>query len=355
MRATLFLLLSAVLPLRAADWFVGGDLSATGRMEQLGATYRDRGGKPSDPIRAMASFGCNCVRLRLFVSPDGKGFTNNDLPYTLALAKRAKAANQSILLDFHYSDTWADPSNQAIPAAWPQADAAALAEKVESYTREALRAFAKENVFPELVQIGNEIENGMLWPVGMIWRTSDQPADWKTFSDLLKAAARGVRGGTPAGKHVRIILHTATGGIVGKTSYFHGRMRERGVDYDIAGLSYYPWWHGTLDQLRENTLSLARNSGKQVMVVEAGFRWWPDPNKKEPASGWPATPDGQAAFLRDVIRVVREIPDGKGIGVLWWHPDSIPAKGEHVWLGGSCALWKPDGTPLPALNEFRKP
>lgn len=358
MKSVLISILATTLaPLHAAPWFDGADLSALDRIEELGGTFRDDNGHSTDALAALASAGANCVRLRLFVAPDGRGFTHNDLPRTLAMAKRAKAAKQAILLDFHYSDTWADPGKQGIPASWPQDSLAPLAAKVEDYTFKTLRHFADEGVFPDLVQIGNEIENGLLWPIGKIFHEKGMPPNWDGAATLFKSAARGVRRATPEGMKVRIVLHTATGGIVEKTANFHREMQLRGVDYDVAGLSFYPWWHGTLDGLRRNAEQLATTFGKEVLVVEAGFPW------NEGAAGhnfhgkdyaWPKTPAGQASFLRDLCQVIHDTPGGRGIGVIWWHPDSIPVKGAHVWMGGSCALWRPDGSPLPALREFAR-
>lgn len=350
----LALFAAIALPVQATPWFDGGDLSALGRMEQLGARFNDREGRKTDAIQALASFGANCVRLRLFVQPDGQGFTNNDLTYTLALAKRARAAGQAILLDFHYSDTWADPAKQGIPKSWPQDDLAAIAERCETYTCETLRVFAREEVFPELVQIGNEIENGLLWPVGKIWKAGATEPDWNNAATLFKAASHGVRRGTPAGKHTRIVLHTATGGHVEKTATFHREMQHRGLDYDVAGLSYYPWWHGTLEGLKQNASQLVTDFHKEVMVVEAGFRWQQVATPDDKAPGWPNTPEGQAKFLREVIDVIHQLPAGKGIGVLWWHPDSVPVADAKVWMNGACALWQADATPLPALKEFKR-
>lgn len=343
---------TSTLPLRAGNWFDGGDLSALPTIERLGGTFRGRDGGKTDAIRALAAAGANCVRLRLFVQPNGKGFTNNDLPYTIALAKRAKAAGQSILLDFHYSDTWADPGKQGIPKSWPKNDFPALVAKVESYTDETLRTFAKEGVFPELVQIGNEINNGLLWPQGRILKGK---SDWDHAFALFNAASRGVRRGTPAGRKVRIVLHTATGGQVETTATFHREMQQRGLDYDVAGLSFYPWWNGSFEGLKENARQLATTFGKEVLVAETAFPWNEGSKRQEFFGGhypWPKTPAGQAAFLRDVSEVIHSLPDHRGIGVIWWHPDSIPVRNTKVWLVGSCALWRPDGSPLPAIDAF---
>lgn len=357
MKRLLPLLATVLVPLHAAPWFDGGDLSALDRIEELGATFRDEQGKATDALAALAAAGANCVRLRLFVEPNGRGFTHNDLPRTLALAKRAKAAGQAILLDFHYSDTWADPGHQRIPRSWPNDSLPALAAKVESYTHATLVRFAGEGVFPELIQIGNEIENGLLWPLGKVWKDGADAPDWDGTATLFQAAARGVRRATPPDRRVRIVLHTATGGIVAKTATFHREMQQRGVDYDVAGLSFYPWWHGGLDGLRDNAAQLATTFGKEVMVVEAGFPWKdgvPGDKFHRQDYPWPKTPAGQAAFLRDVIEVIRAVPGRRGIGVLWWHPDSIPVEGAKVWMSGRCALWRPDGTPLPSLHEFAR-
>ena len=348
----IFFALFAASPLRAETWFDGGDLSAIGTIEQRGGTFRSRDGSKMDAIQALAEAGANCVRLRLFVDPNGKDFTNNDLAYTLALAKRAKAAHQSILLDFHYSDTWADPGKQGTPKSWPQNDLPALVAKVESYTYETLRRFEKEGVFPELVQIGNEIDNGLLWPLGRLWQ---EKSNWDHTFALFNAASHGVRRATPDGKKVRIVLHTATGGKVEKTAAFHREMQQRGLDYDVAGLSFYPWWNGSFDGLKENAHQLATTFNKEVLIAEAGYPSSEGTPRQEyfgKSFQWPKTPAGQAAFLRDVCKVIHALPNQRGIGVLWWHPDSIPVAGNHVWMNGTCALWRADGSPLPALEAF---
>ena len=346
------LLAASILPLRAEAWFDGGDLSAIGTIEQRGGTFLGRNGAKMDAIQALAEAGANCVRLRLFVEPNGKDFTNNDLAYTLALAKRAKAAHQSVLLDFHYSDTWADPGKQGIPKSWPQTDFPALVAKVESYTYETLRTFEKAGVFPELVQIGNEIDNGLLWPQGRLWQ---EKPNWDHTFALFNAASHGVRRATPDGKKVRIVLHTATGGKVEKTATFHREMQQRGLDYDVAGLSFYPWWNGSFDGLKENAHQLATTFGKEVLVAETGYpssEGTPQQEYFGKSFPWPKTPSGQADFLRDVCQVIHALPNQRGIGVLWWHPDSIAVSGSKVWMAGTCALWLSDGSALPAIDVF---
>jgi len=347
--------LATAAPPLHADWFDGGDLSALAHLEKHGTVFRDASGKPADCIKVMAAQGANCVRLRLFVDPTDKGFVVNSLDYTLALAKRAKAANCAVMLDFHYSDTWADPGHQIIPRSWPQDSLPALEKKIEAYTFETLRRFDKEGVFPELVQIGNEIENGILWPVGKVWLGKGKPPNHEPLLRLLKAASRGVRRATPQKSRTRIIVHSATGGLVDRTANFHQHLK--GLDFDVVGLSYYPWWHGTLEGLRDNCRNVQEKFGKEVLVVEAGFPWRVGGKHTKWAGKtypWPYTPDGQKQFLSDVIDAVASTPDSKGIGVIWWHPDAIETKGLKVWHSGSAALFTPDGKPLPAQSSFRR-
>ena len=333
-------------------------MSAMGEMEKLGATFHDPAGKTVDATTSLAGFGANCVRLRLFVAPDHNRFVVNDLATTVALAKRAKGAHQTLMLDFHYSDTWADPSHQIIPAAWKDHTPEALAQQIEAHTFDSLTALAKAGLLPDLVQIGNEIDNGLLWPVGQLYKEKGKPADWDTLAFLLKAGARGARRATPAGSRIRIIVHTASGGNPARTNTFFEAMKQRDLDYDVVGLSYYPWWHGAIGGLRENVRDVVNRFGKEVMVVETAYPWnEAGPKKSDDAKddpfAWPRTRDGQAAFLRDVADAVAGAPGGKGIGVLWWHPDSVARPGARVWMNGACALWGPDGGALPAAAVFK--
>lgn len=354
--ATAFTGLAGAEPSRT--WFDGGDLSALGEIEKAGGRFKNRSGESTDAIQSLASFGANCVRLRLFVNPNGKHFVVNDLQTTLALAKRAKAAGQEILLDFHYSDTWADPGAQVIPASWTDHSLESLSAKVASHTYDTLRTFDEAGLFPAMVQIGNEIDNGMLWPTGRLFKKDGGDPDWDSLATLLKSASEAVRRATPEGKRIRIVVHTAEGGNASKCKAYHQAMKDRGLDYDVIGLSFYPWWHGGIDGMKHNLTQLASTTGKEILIAEAAYPW-NEGNEHQKFHGmkldWPQSPEGQQAYLRDVIRAVRELPENKGIGVMWWHPDSIAVKDRNVWMAGSCAMWKPDGTCLPALECFREP
>ncbi len=336
-------------------YLVGGDLSALTHIEQLGGAFRDADG-PADPLVIMKQAGWNCARLRLFVNPTKRGFVVNDLPYTLALAKRCKAQGYMILLDLHYSDTWADPGHQTKPKQWENLTFEQLERRVERYTAQVLSAFNRNGVRPDVVQLGNEISNGMLWPEGKLF-TGEQ-AQWEQLARLLKAGVRGVERVAKPGKPPLIMIHLANGGSTQRTAAFFDQMQAHGVRYDMIGLSYYPWWHGTLAQLKDNLNHTAKRFGKPIVVVETAYTWQPhefNPEKHknlEATMTWPQTPEGQAQFTRDVAEAVRQTPDGLGAGVVWWHPESIPVEGRGVWMRGRAALFDDKGRALPALYEL---
>ena len=343
--------------LRAAEpseFLAGGDISMLTRIEKLGGVFRD-GGKQHDFLEIFKGAGGNCFRLRLFVAPNGKNAVINDLPYTLALAKRIKAAGCKLLLNFHYSDTWADPAHQTKPAAWAKLPFDDLEKMVESYTASVIAKFKQTGALPDIVQIGNEITPGMLWPDGK----NGSEAQWDRLGRLIKAGIRGVR--TTAGEgpeqKVRIMIHISCGGSWGKTKWFFDNLIARKVSFDIIGLSYYPWWHGTLDNLKENLRRTALAYRKDIMVVETAYphrdgEAWRK-NTKKRNMNWPISPEGQHAFLADVVRAVRQTPNQRGIGVIWWYPESIPVNGLRVWNQGSTALFDKQGNALPAVKAFK--
>jgi len=337
------------------EFLAGGDISALAAVEKAGGVYRE-GGKAGDAIEILRGKGWNCFRLRLFVDPTHKDLVVNDLSYTIALAKRIKASGAKLLLDFHYSDTWADPGKQGKPTAWEKFDFPALEKTVRTYSRDCIAKFKAEGVLPEIVQIGNEIAPGMLWPDGKLHGVGEPEQQWVRFGRLLKAGAAGVKDG--AGKNpVRIMIHVHCGANRRATQRFFENVEKQDVPYDVIGLSFYPFWHGKLEDLRENLHSTARKFGKDIVVVETAYphRAVKPSAKLEWKAGnlaWPQTSEGQKAYVEQLVKAVQSTPDGRGIGVMWWFPEAIPVKGLRVWFGGGMALFGPDGGVLPAAGAL---
>jgi arabinogalactan endo-1,4-beta-galactosidase len=339
----------------AADtkpFLFGGDISMLTKIEALGGVFREDG-KPADPFAIFRRNGFNIARLRLFVNPNHENAVVNDLPYTLALAKRVKAAGMHFLLDFHYSDTWADPGHQTKPAAWENLDFDALVKKTHSYTANVLDACQRNGTPPDMVQIGNEISPGFLWPDGKLY--GDAPGSpeegWERFARLLRAGVAAVRQaeGSP-----RVMIHIDKGGKAAATNRFFTSLQEHEIDFDVIGLSYYPWWHGSMADVRKNLRETARAFGKDIVVVETAYPYRGERWAEQPNMAWPVSPEGQRAFLTELIEAVRSTPGGRGIGVVWWYPEALPVKGLHAWRGGSNALFDSDGNALPALGVLRE-
>jgi len=338
-----------------AVFFKGGDISLLRAIEQAGGVWR-QDGQRKDPLAIFRDAGCNTMRLRLFHTPNGRGGVVNDLAYTKALGRRIKQAGFRLLLDFHYSDTWADPGHQTPPAAWKDLDPDALCRAVREYTRDAVRALSQAGARPDIVQLGNEIGHGMLWPTG---RPGDSDEGWRRLADLVKAGIRGVREAEAGGPPIRIMVHHEAGGNPEKVRWFFDRLAELDVAFDLIGLSYYPWWHGTLQDLRETLGATARRYGKDIVLVETAYFYKPGRERgrtaplREPLPGYPASPAGQKAFLEEVLAIVRRTPGGHGRGVLWWAPEVIAAGGRARGYQDR-ALFDADGNVLPALSAFKE-
>lgn len=340
---------------RPLPFLTGGDISMLLRQEQAGVVFKDAGG-PKDFIALMTDAGCNCFRVRLFVNPTGKGGVVQDVPYALEMAKRIKAANGLFLLNFHYSDTWADPAHQTKPAAWKDIPFDELVQTVQLYTADVIAQFKKQDLLPDIVQLGNEIHPGFLWPDGRLGGPQDS---WLRFTQLLNAAVRGLRSAAPD-DDIKIMIHIACGGDFGKTDWFFSNLQKYDVPYDLIGQSYYPWWHGTLKQLEDNLARTAKKFRKDIVIVETAYpnsaveRFEPgaDPNDAMP---WPMTPDGQRDFLAALLRTVRSTPDNRGRGVIWWYPESVSANRPGGWYNGKMAIFDPNGIALPAMQSFAAP
>jgi len=323
--------------LRASDYAVGADVSFLKAAEDGGKVFKDNG-QPKPGLEIFKDHGYNWVRLRLFHTPTD---LPNNLAYTLAMAKAAKKLGFHILLDFHYSDTWADPGKQFTPKAWTGFSHAQLMKAVADYTRDTIAAFQAAGALPDMVQIGNEIIHGMLWPDGKL------PENWDNFADLIKAGISGVQAGAGNGPHPRIMIHIDRGGDKATTKYFFDKLNSYHVQYDVIGQSYYPWWHGSLNDLRENMIFMAEEYKKDIIVVEAAYDWRPTEYTKRPGP-FPESPEGQKQFLEEVNRVVEETPNGLGKGVFWWEPAVEPSP---IYSRG---MFDDQGNALPVITVFDK-
>jgi arabinogalactan endo-1,4-beta-galactosidase len=295
------------------EYAVGADVSFLPQAEAQGIVFKDNGvAKPG--LQIFKDHGYNWVRLRLFHTPTR---LPNNLEYTIAAAKQAKDLGFKVLLNYHYSDTWADPAKQYLPKAWEGKTHEELVQAVFEYTRDTIAAFREAGAMPDMVQPGNEVINGMMWPDGRL------PNRWQEFADLTKAGIRGVEAGRGDAPKPRIMVHIDRGGDQRRTKDFYDHCRDLGIEYDVIGQSYYPWWHGPLEDLRANMKFMAEEYGKDIMVVEAAYNWRRAEYRDKPGP-FPETPEGQREFLRQVDEIVRQTPHGRGVGVFWWEPAVPP-------------------------------
>jgi arabinogalactan endo-1,4-beta-galactosidase len=334
-------------------FLAGGDISLLTWEEQHGTVYKDNG-KPEDMLKIFKDHGCNFMRLRIWVNPSEKGIFVNDLPYTVALGKRIKKAGLYLDIDFHYSDSWADPGKQIKPAAWRDLPFDELVSTMQAYTRDVIAAMRKGGALPDIVQIGNEITPGMLWPDGR--DTQGGHDDFTNLATLLKAGIAGVKEGAGKDRQPLILIHIDRGGDWKGTKWFFDNINQQGVPYDIIGLSYYPFFHGPLPNLKETLDNAAQTFHKPIIVVETGYPFMSmgvkGPNSS--ALSYPLTVEGQRDFLKDLVSTIHQTPDGLGKGVLYWAPEWIPVKtAPGSWEGTT--LFDNDGNALPGLYELAGP
>ncbi len=302
---------------------LGLDNSWGPQMEAAGASWSDSLGSASSAEVIYRRHDFNLLRLRLWHTPAEAW---QGLDSTLAHALRARSLGFQLLLDLHYSDTWADPGQQTPPAVWQGLDEATLADSVEAYTADVLSAFANADCLPQYLQLGNEINGGMLWPAGSVQQ--DTPAQWASLSNLLLHAMAGVDAVCDGEHRPQLLLHLAAGGQNELVRHFIDSLSPL-CDFDVIALSWYPWWHGDLAALSANLSDLATRYGKRLLVVEHAYPfslgWWDDCGnivglESQLLSGYPATPIGQAALAGDVLELIRTLPNGLGLGFCFWEP-----------------------------------
>ncbi len=339
----------------APPFLVGADLSHLALMEQRGVVYKDRG-RPGDAFAILKAHGLTCVRLRLWTSsaaeaerdPYNKG---NTLRYTVALAQRCKRAGLLVLLDFHYSDSWADPGHQARPAAWDGLAFDQVEERMYAYNRDAIAAFRAADALPDYVQIGNETPMGFAWPDGKV----DKPEKWAQLARLVAAADRGIAEAAGARKP-KTIIHLDRGGDWGTTQWFFDELvLKQHAHFDIIGQSYYPFWHGDFAHLRSCLGKCVERYGKPVIVAETAFPW--SPNRRDgsdagPINGLAAGPDGQVRFAQELGAVLAALPDHQGLGVFWWGAEFNAAAGFDCDGFDLRSFWDRDGDVLPVVDAL---
>jgi len=360
---------------------VGGDISMLTKYEAHqkmalryninNAHYYDMNGQViNDVITWTKQQGWNAARVRLFVNPanasaadKGQGVIQN-LDTVKVLGARIKAAGMQFMLDFHYSDSWADPVKQFTPAEWASLDDEQLEQKVYEYTRDCLRTLKAAGATPDYIQTGNEISYGMLWgPVGTPNANLKKcyvgdETNWERFTNLLKAAGRACREECPKAK---IILHTERVAKLNILLNFYNQMKSKQVDYDIIGLSYYPYFHGDLSTLASALNNLSNSfQEKDIMIVETGYSYHYKVGDLDYSSTWPLTLEGQRKFTADLIARIK--PYARLKGLFWWFPEA-----NEYGLGGSywstlhvndnwynAGLWNHEtGRATPALYDLK--
>ncbi len=320
-------------PAMAAVQYRGADLSFLPEIEQAGTKFYE-GTTQVDAITFIKSKGVNLVRLRLWHNPN-TGHSNYSEIETFA--QRLKTAGISWWLNIHYSDTWADPANQTIPAAWQAVTFSVLADSVYNYTFNVLNNLKAKNILPAIVQIGNETNSGMLWDKGKVGGSFD--ANWPNYATLVKKGAAAVKAVDPA---VKVMLHFA--GTIG-ADWFFNNIKNQGVNYDIMGLSYYSFWHNrNLTELQTDLNTLAATFTKDIFVAETAYPFttgWNDftNNVIGPSvallNGYEATPAGQLKFLTDLRTVINKVPNNRGIGFCYWSPEWTAYRGATATNGSA--------------------
>jgi arabinogalactan endo-1,4-beta-galactosidase len=334
----------------------GSDISSLAKSEAYGGVYKTSSGTTGDALAILKSSGMNYARLKVWVNP-ADGYNNK--ARVLAMAKRIKAQGMKLLVDFHYSDTWADPGTQTKPAAWAGHSYSQLKTDVYNHTYDVLNALKAQGTTADMVQIGNEINGGMLWSEG----STDNFAQLAGLLNSGYDAAKAVSSSTV------VALHLAKGGDLTGTRWWFDTALANGVKFDAIGLSYYGYWHGSLYDFQTTLDDAASRYAKPVFLAETAYPFRLDSDDAltnqidttaELVSGYAATTAGQSNWLRDVMNVVEAVPNGRGLGVFYWEAtwtavtgngwDPADSTSGNGWENQ--ALFGFDDKALPAMSLF---
>ena len=335
-----------------------------------------------DILGIMKKYDVDTIRLRLWNDPKSEsgepyGAGNNDLAETIAIGKRVTDAGLGVLLNFHYSDFWADPGKQIKPKAWASYGVEELEKAVYDFTKDSLQKVLDAGVNVRMIQVGNELSNGLLWPEGQL----------PNYDNVAKFVSAGIRACREVKADIPLMIHLDNGGNNALYRDWFDHYMERGEDFDYIGLSYYPFWHGTLQMLEDNMNDIAVRYGKELIVAEVSmghtmedyknYEKLTDSERKGYATKpelaakveYPMTVQGQADFTKDFLKRVANVADNKGAGFFWWEPAWIPVPGsgwatpaslKYMNDPGPCgnewanqALFDYEGNALPALEVIR--
>jgi arabinogalactan endo-1,4-beta-galactosidase len=337
----------------AQDFFMGSDISLLTWEQQEGMTFTDTNGIAATADQILYNHGDNLFRLRVFVNPN-TNYSATDgaiqtTAYDIALAQQLKADDPSAKfeLDFHYSNTWADPGHQTIPTAWAGQSLSTLESTVQSYTTTTLQSFEAAGVTPDIVQVGNEINSGILWPTGELTFPKNNPtlntSQWQAFGGLINSAIAGVHAAQTSGPKMQVAVTIAQGNESGEPQFFFGDLTNPTLgnvpasNIDVMGVDYYPTKTTDLSTMQTNLTALANTFNKKILVEETDAPWESTSVASDPA--YAETPAGQEAYLNDLATMVKGLPNNDGMGLLYWYPESVQVPGQFDYNGGATALF----------------
>ena len=331
-------------------FYKGMDISFLPQCEAGGMQTKDLDGTVMDPFDLVGKYGVNAIRLRIWHTPENikhsGGYCN--LEHTIAMAKRIKEHGMKFMLDIHYSDFWADPGHQNKPKAWQNLSFEELQAAVFDYTKDTLLELKKQGVMPDVVQIGNEIRCGLMFPDGEL----------PNYSQMVKLVNAGIDGAKAAGDpDLKIMIHLDQGGrYFYLKEWFEKSFQEGLKDFDLIGLSYYPFWHGTYTDLKETMERLIQDYHKPVMIVETAHAWRKCEDGfideiQEKIAGFPANPHGQRQVVELVTSILASLPDHMGQGIFYWEPLCTPKAGVGNWAA-NMGILDEDGKAMEAIEAF---
>ncbi|MGC1470986.1 MAG: glycosyl hydrolase 53 family protein [Psychroserpens sp.] len=345
-------------PIEANTFYKGMDLSFQPEMETYNVNYRAEDGSVIDLLDFVEENGANLVRLKLWHTPqDGQ----NGLDDVKAYAQRVKSKNMAFLLDFHYSDFWADPGTQTPPQAWQNMTNEEIRIAIYDYTKNVVNQLKAQNTLPEIIQIGNETDSGFLWNYGKVWNEFSD--NWGNYAALVSEAIRAVREVDTEGS-VKIMLHHSS---VENSIYFFTELEPFGIDFDIIGLSYYPQFQiKDLDLVASKLNQMATTFDKEIMMVEVAYPFtlaWNDNQTNYIGSlnqiipEFPPSPEGQKAYMEWLVTTIKNIPNNRGIGFCYWAPDWIAFSGNEAMSTNGTSwenqcLFDFNNRALPAMDVF---